>query len=163
MDNITVARFFGHLWPSYCKDGLEIELLKFWHIPPHASPFWAAVVWDRDKWAILADENEEPRRLFGQLFHEAAHVINGDVTKQGYGRELLKRAATGCLVWEDEAREVKAETKASKGTAPARRRERLADSWADIEARRWWAVLEGLGDSPTDEAMSRAIRNHNRG
>ena len=158
MDSLTVARFFGHLWPLYCKDSLEIELLPFWHGDRHATPFLAAVVWDRDKWAILADENTGPRQLLEQLFHELAHVRRGDVGKNGkISREVLKKAATGCLVWEGETREVKTSVRASKATAPARQRERIADDWAELEARFWWLILKGLGDNPTDETMRNAI------
>ena len=163
MDNITVARFFGHLWPHYCKDALEIELLKFWHIPPHASPFYAAIVWDRDRWAILCDENDEPRTLFRRLFHELGHVRNGSAARGAgaIGREVLKQAATGCMVT-DRKNQVVRGVKASKATVVRQRQEAGADSFAAQEAAHWWPVLVGLGEGASDEAMERAIKNHRR-
>ena len=155
---MTVARFFGHLWPLYCKNNAEIELLEFWHVPPHASPFYAAVVWDAGKWVILADENEEPRTLFRRLFHELGHVRNGSAARgaSAIEREVLKRAATGCMVT-DRKNQVVRGAKASKATVVRQRQEAGADSFAAQEVARWWPVLEGLGEGATDQAMKWAI------
>jgi len=123
VDTAHVARVFGHIWPHFCGDQVDIDLVPFWYGDKHASPFAAAVVWDSDRWYIVADVKEEPRRLLEILFHELKHILSGDVSKSGYGREVLRAAATGCLTSVPVASTVKRSVRETKTTAVARYRE----------------------------------------
>ena len=139
-----VAHFFGALWPGYCQEDVDIELMPGVRL----RVFEAVTCWDRDNdcFYVLADVTNEPKSLLYKLFHELRHVVAGDVKKNGGGvspRGMVRRLMMGHGQTDDHKTmgRVMDRSKSVEGAS----KEDGADNWSWGRVQSWWPVLEGAG------------------
>jgi hypothetical protein len=144
MNSETVSRFFGFLLPNYVTEPVVVELMTRAKGCPHR----AVVGWDAEakSFRILIDEGLYPERLFVTLWHEAAHIRNGDAHR---GKPIdweLERA----MMWGAKtpaAEQLRAEvTQRARGGGRDEPKEVRADDWGLAMFKRWWPILSSSSD-----------------